>query len=166
MNFLLVFFAVSCASESPDPLAAQKNLPPKSASDKSTGEPFDPLKDKSLREICGSYFLSLIKWRYAELQNNFTELCCTPEGLNSDLPCGLEWPFSDVPSCTAYDHLQQGIYASYGRPFKSAVLQKRFAEEPWYSPREDYSEVWLNATAVENISTLAHLKKTKVHCRD
>ena len=166
MNFLILFFTISCASENQESTVVQNPSTLKKKSTQAPSEPFDPLVGKDLRDICSSYFLSLIKWRFAELQSNFNELCCTKEGLNSDLPCGLEWPFSDVPSCSAYDELQQGIYASYGRPFDSAHWKKRFAEESWYSPREDYSEVWLSATAVENINTLNHLKKTKVHCRD
>ena len=166
MSFLLILLAISCTSENPDPTIAQSSIPARKNAAPSSNEPFNPLDGKSLRDICSSYFLSLIKWRFAELQNNFNEMCCTKEALDSDLPCGLEWPFSDVPSCTAYDELQQGIYASYGRPFESGPWKQRFAEEPWYSPRDDYSEIWLSATAVENIETLAHRKKTKVHCRD
>ena len=162
-------FSVGCTTpkESNSPVA----LPPSSKKLERknvplTQKPFDPLKGKSLKEICSSYFLSLIKWRYSELQSGFSKICCTKEGLGNDLPCGLDWPFSDTPSCSAYDELRNGIMASYGYPFPSKQWKEHFAEESWYQPREDYSESWLSAPATENIATLMHLKKTKAYCND
>jgi len=129
-------------------------------------EPLKPLEGKTLKEICSSLYLPLLKWRYAELQSNFTKLCCSKEGLNGEPPCGLDWPFSDVPSCEAYDDLRNGIYALYGYQFTKKKWQIHFTEKNWYQPREDYSESWIAAAAMENIATLQRLKEAKVNCSD
>ena len=86
---------------------------------------FDPLKDKSLQEICSANGLLLIKWPYDKIQEEFKTLCCTKGGLAADnYQCEMDWPFSDVPSCSAYDELRNEIFARYGRAFKTPKWQK------------------------------------------
>jgi hypothetical protein len=165
MIFHTIFFLLSCTEQGNSLGTINTPLPTsKKENTKAPLLPVSPLKGKALKEICGSYFLSLTKWRYEELQSNFRNLCCTPETLDNDFPCGLDWPFSDVPSCSAYDQLRSGILAVHGYPFKGDIWKEYFGKEEWYQRREDYSESWLSAAALENISTLMHLKNTKVHC--
>ena len=132
---------------------------------------FDPLEGKSLKEICSATGLSLIKWPYATLQENFTKLCCTTGGLEEGLAegsmeCQLDWPFSDVPSCSAYDELRNEIYARYGRAFSGKQWQQTFGSTDWYTVREDFSDDWLTDVANQNVATLVQFKQNKVSCID
>lgn len=132
---------------------------------------FDPLEGKSLKDICSATGLSLIKWPYATLQENFTKLCCTTGGLEEGLAegsmeCDLDWPFSDVPSCSAYDELRNEIFARYGRGFSGKQWQQTFGATDWYTVRKDFSNDWLTDVANQNVATLVELKKDKVACMD
>ena len=128
---------------------------------------FDPLAGKTLSEICLSNGLSLIKWSFAHRQSNKNELCCGPDGLaEDDMECMLDWPFSDVPSCSAYDDMRNAIYAHYGRSFKTEKWKKHFASQDWYTPRPDYSDDWLSPVAIANIKLLVEKKANKSGCMD
>jgi hypothetical protein len=162
MTIPSILLLLSCSS-SPEENIGYINTP-RPKQDKQKLLPLDPLEGKSLKEICESNFLSLTKWRYDILQSNFKKLCCTAEGINNNPPCGQDWPFSGVPSCSAYDELKNGILALHGYPFKGQMWRDHFEKEEWYVRRIDYSESWLSAQAIENISTLMYLKETKVHC--
>ena len=128
---------------------------------------FDPLEGRTLKDICSSTGLSLIKWPYATLQENFTKLCCTTGGLEEgSMECELDWPFSDVPSCSAYDELRNEIFARYGRAFSGKQWQQTFGSTDWYTVRKDFSNDWLTDVANQNVATLVQLKKDKVACMD
>lgn len=128
---------------------------------------FDPLSGKTLKEICASDGLLLIKWPFEKLQAEFATLCCTKDGLGSgDDRCHLDWPFSDVPSCSAYDELRNEIFARYGREFKTPKWQKYFGAMDWYKVRSDFSNAWLSSVANQNVTLLVQKKKSKEACMD
>ena len=149
------------APSSINPQAAKKEP----AAKKKKG--FDPLEGKALKEICQSHGLLLIKWNFERIQSDFSALCCTTGGLSSDdLECTLDWPFSDVPSCSAYDEMRTEIFARYGRAFKTPKWQKTFGATNWYAIRSDFSNDWLSDVAKKNIELLVQKKANKVACMD
>ena len=168
---LFLLFVLGCSSAK-----EEKTLSPDSKSDAvgseqpkqkspATTAP-NPLQGKSLAEICENDELALIKWSFASLVNDFAGLCCKPGGLQDDARCELDWPSSDVPSCDIYDEMRNGIFARYGYPFSSAKWQKTFAEKPWYTKRDDFSNDWLTKEAIANITLLKSHKRDRVNCMD
>ena len=142
---------------------ATKTVPPPAVEKKG----FDPLEGKTLKDICESSGLLLIKWPFEQIQSEFSALCCTTGGLSSDdFLCMLDWPFSDVPSCSAYDEMRNEIFARYGRAFKTPKWQKTFGATDWYSIRSDFSNDWLSEVAKKNIELLVQKKANKVACMD
>jgi hypothetical protein len=128
---------------------------------------FDPLAGKTLSEICLSDGLSLIKWSFADRQSNKNELCCGPDGLSEDdMECMLDWPSSDVPSCSMYDEMRNEIFARYGRSFKTDKWKEHFGAQDWYQIREDYTDDWLSPVAQANVKSLIEKKANKVGCMD
>ena len=128
---------------------------------------FDPLAGKTLSEICLSNGLSLIKWSFEDRQSNKNELCCGPDGLSEDdMECMLDWPSSDVPSCSMYDEMRNEIFARYGRGFKTEKWKKHFGAQDWYQIREDYTDEWLSPVAQANVKSLIEKKTNKVGCMD
>ena len=125
----------------------------------------DPLKGKSLAEVCSSDDLALIRWSFEDLQNGFANLCCANGGLE-DGRCELDWPFSDVPGCDVYDDMRNGIFARYGYPFTKKEWQDRFEKTSWYKKRSDFKAEWLSEKATENVQKLKDLKKNRVGCSD
>ena len=128
---------------------------------------FDPLHGKSLYEICASNSLSLIKWSYQERQGK--EECCSDkmtEEQKMELLCEMDWPSSDVPSCSSYDTMRNEIYAQYGRRFSTDKWKKYFTKVSWYKPRDDYKDEWLSDIALNNVKLLVQMKKKKQGCMD
>ena len=128
---------------------------------------FDPLMGKDLFEICNSVSLSLIKWSYDQRQSK--AICCSEkmtEDQKSELLCELDWPFSDVPSCSSYDTMRNEIYAQYGRKFSTDKWKKYFSKVSWYKPRDDYQDTWLSDVALDNVKRLVKMKKNKQGCMD
>ena len=132
-----------------------------------TGErtPPDPLSGKTLTEICDSYSLVLIRFDFEILHNGFADICCGDGRLEDDMRCELDWPFNDVPPCTAYDELRNAIYMHYGYPFTTAKWQDRAQKMPGYERREDFSPSWLSEVAKKNVETLKRLKQDRVACQ-
>ena len=128
---------------------------------------FDPLVGKSLQDICASDGLSLIKWSYEDRQSKHQELCCGEGGFPEDAEeCIFDWPFSDVPSCSAYDQMRNEIFAQYGRGFKTEKWQNHFGAQDWYQIRDDYTDEWLSPVAQANVKSLIEKKANKVGCMD
>jgi hypothetical protein len=126
---------------------------------------YDPLTGKSLLEICQSDALSLIKWSFEERQSKSNELCCIEGGFPEDaIECMLDWPSSDVPSCSIYDEMRNGIFARYGRSFQTKKWKDHFASKDWYIPRDDFIEVWINPVAMANVRLLVDMKNQKINC--
>ena len=183
-SLFLLFSLIACGDEAKEAppqketisktsAPAKKTDPPKqtmmSAKPplKTSGKQFDPLAGKSLKDICSSNGLSLIKWPFEKLQAEFHSICCSEGGLsNDDMECSLDWPFSDVPSCSEYDRMRNEIFAHYGRAFTSPQWKKAFEDQKWYTPRADYSDDWLSETANKNVAHLIKLKKEKSGCMD
>ena len=186
--FMLVFGMIGCGDSTP------KETPPKENPIKSSAKPeekpqeqketqktvppapkvpsvekkgFDPLAGKTLSEICEANGLLLIKWPYNKIQAEFPALCCTKGGLSSDnYLCEMDWPFSDVPSCSAYDEMRNEIFARYGRAFKTPKWQKIFGQTDWYTIQADFSNEWLSEVAKTNVEILVKNKTNKVACMD
>tara|TARA_B100000683_G_C12414482_1_gene525238 strand:+ start:495 stop:1073 length:579 start_codon:yes stop_codon:yes gene_type:complete len=188
--FMLTLGLIGCGEsapkETPPKETPQKAEPPQEASKKEAAKPeakpqpqkteasavvekkgFNPLDGKTLKEICEADGLLLIKWPYAKIQSEFSALCCTKDGLSSDdYRCEMDWPFSDVPSCSAYDEMRNEIFARYGRAFKTPKWQKTFGATNWYKIRSDFSNDWLSDVATKNIALLVQNKTNKVACMD
>ncbi len=133
--------------------------------DKNTS--FNPLQGKSLYDICASNSLSLIKWSYQDRQGK--EECCSDkmtEEQKMELLCEMDWPSSDIPSCSSYDTMRNEIYAQYGRRFSTDKCKKYFSKTSWYKPRDDYKDEWLSDVALNNVKLLVQMKKTKQGCMD
>lgn len=155
------------------PLSGSQSAPggPEAAGEPATGaapdrSAPDPLAGKSVAEICADDTLALIRWDYDQLQTSFSELCCGVGKLEDDGRCELDWPFSDVPSCSAYDALRNGIYARYGYPFQDRYWGEHFGGQPWFQLREDFDSSWLSAAATTNVQRLKELKADKIACTD
>ena len=161
-----ITWAIACASgpeERPEPQPATAPEP----SPVPVGEfppPPDPLKGKSLAQICDDDTLALIKFSFSDLQSDFAGVCCGDGGLKDDMRCELDWPFSDVPPCTAYDDLRNGIFMHYGYPFNSPEWRQRSEKNPDYKRRKDFMPDWMTDEAKANVETLKKLKKDKVAC--
>ena len=157
------------AQEAPKTKAPEPVKPTAEAKPEAAAKPaaFDPLAGKTLSEICLSDGLSLIKWSFADRQSNKNELCCGPDGLpEDDMECMLDWPSSDVPSCSMYDEMRNEIFAQYGRSFKTEKWQKHFGAQDWYQIRDDYTDEWLSPVAQANVKRLIEMKANKVGCMD
>jgi hypothetical protein len=50
--------------------------------------------------------------------------------------------------------LRNEVYARHGRPFQTPWLAAYFRQEPWYTPRKEYTDAELNATERANIALI------------
>ena len=50
--------------------------------------------------------------------------------------------------------LRNEVYALHGRPFQTPWLSEYFKQQPWYTPRRDYSDAELSATERANIALI------------
>lgn len=160
---LLAVLALACG-DSDAPSAPAPAAPPPPAPAPAAVAKVDPLAGKTTRQICEDNGLSMIKWSFEELQGNFRGLCCGADGLVDNPACELDWPFSDVPPCDAYDFMRNHIYARYGYPFKDPRFVQEFGSQDWYQKREDFNAEWLTPVASKNVETLKKLKADKVGC--
>lgn len=124
----------------------------------------DSLAGKSKREICEDNGLALIQWDFDTLQADFRGTCCGADGIQDDPICELDWPFSDVPPCSAYDAMRNHIYARYGYDFNDPTWEQEFEKRDWYVQRKDFDPSWLSPAAKKNVEKLKQLKKDKVAC--
>jgi hypothetical protein len=58
--------------------------------------------------------------------------------------------------------LRNEVYARRGKSFKSGWLADYFGEEPWYTPKKDFSEDQLSDTEVRNVATIVKVER-KLH---
>lgn len=157
---IALFLVLACASS--EPASTPAVTPPAPAP---TAAPaVDPLLGKSKAEICADNGLSLIQWDFGTLQADFAGACCGPDGLPDEGICSLDWPFSDVPPCSAYDAMRNHIYARYGYDFQDQVWEQMFESQAWYQQRTDFDPTWLSATATRNVAVLQQLKADQVGC--
>ncbi|MEQ1564171.1 MAG: YARHG domain-containing protein [Myxococcota bacterium] len=118
-----------------------------------TGVP-DPLAGLDAAEICTSDELLMLKYGFDALQGGKCAEVCCPEGKEEHWCCGLDWPFSDVPSCDAYAYMRNGIFARYGYPFTEEKWSEAFGAAPYYRRREDFDAAWLSPVAKRNVDVL------------
>ncbi len=155
MSTLLVLFGVLACLPSSAPVGAASPAPAP-----------DPVAGRTLAVICADDGLAMIRFPYSTLQGEFAKVCCGPGGLPADDGrCELDWPFSDVPECAAYDELRNRIYAHYGYPFKDERWVKAYGSQAWYQRREDFQPSWLSPVAKANIDLLVKYKAEKVGCQ-
>ncbi len=149
----------------PEMAAALERVRAEAEAAKREGRAPDALKGLSRAQLCWTERI-LVKWSYDELQTGFRDLCCThPEGLGPDGAfCDLDWPFSDVPPCAAYDDMRNGIFAFYGYPFTTDTYRDKYANIDWYVKRDDFDIDWLPQVAKDNVATLKRLKEDEVAC--
>lgn len=137
---------------------------PEEAPEQAHGAP-DPLKGKSLAEICGHDGLALVKFPYDKLHEDFAGVCCGEGGLDSDNErCNLDWPFNDVPSCDAYEVLREDMIAHFGFPFRDDDDIERYKDKDWYERREDYKPEWVPTMVKKNAQKIKKLQADKVNC--
>ncbi|MCB9679058.1 MAG: YARHG domain-containing protein [Alphaproteobacteria bacterium] len=163
---LLLVLACASAPMSQAPVGSTPDVPTPTPAPapEPTGAP-DPLAGKTLSEICTSDLL-LLKWEYDDLQRNFAARCCVEGGIEDEGWCDLDWPFSDVPDCGAYDQMRNAIFAYYGYRFSKPEYQEMFEKQPWYRARDDFDADWLNPVAKKNVDTLKRLRAEKVACME
>jgi hypothetical protein len=99
--------------------------------------------------VCSDIAL-LVKYDYTYVQTHHCALC----GKAGEEFCTFDWPFNDVPSCSALDELRNGIYAYYGRPFESARWQSWVAKLDWYKADPAYADSRLSPEAQRNVAYL------------
>lgn len=128
----------------------------------------DPLAGRTLEEVCSDPTLAMIRWDFDALHSGYASLCCgVPGGLPAgEGGCELDWPFSDLPSCKAYDELRNGIFAHYGYPFQNFEWKARFEGKPGYVRRDDFDTNWLSPAAGRNVEKLKQLAAARSGCLD
>lgn len=78
--------------------------------------------------------------------------------------CELDYPFSDVPDCKAWDHMRNGIYARFGYPFKKKKWRELFQKYAWYRPDPKFDFAKLPAAAQRNAQLFKKYKLAKNMC--
>ena len=121
------------------------------------------MADLSATEMCSSSTLMLVKYRFDELQDDkCSDVCCTLDA--SHWCCESDWPFPDVPSCSAYAELRNGLFARYGYPFEDVEWRQRFEGEAFYRRRDDFRPEWMSSVARKNVEILKHLEDSGEGC--
>jgi len=130
----------------------------------------EPLKGKTAHDMCDRSDESLLLIKYSVetlMAGGWKKACCEGEKpARTDGICELDWPSSDVPDCSMWDDLRNGIYARYGYTFSSQAWKDRFEKEGWYQPRADFDESWLSDTARANVAVLKKYAADKFMCMD
>ncbi len=68
--------------------------------------------------------------------------------------CGTPWPAASDADCDQLDYQRNCIYAANGYPFKDKHGSATFGKLAWYTPRAEFKESELTATASANIREL------------
>jgi len=79
--------------------------------------------------------------------------------------CEMDFPFSDVPVCDAYDELRNCVYARFGYVFAKPKWQQQFGKLPWYKPDPAFTEAKLPPMAKANVQKLKDLKAKRQGCQ-
>jgi hypothetical protein len=101
----------------------------------------------------------LTQYEYSYIRKNFCTLC---KDVNEEA-CVMDWPVNDVPECSFFDGLRNGIFAYYGYPFKNATWREKF--KAWYVENPTYNESMLSEAARKNVATLKKIAETKQGCQ-
>jgi hypothetical protein len=125
--------------------------------------PVAPPQALDTKTLCADNAILLTQHSFDSLQaGGYCKLCKKFD----ESACELDWPFSDVPSCKAYDEMRNGIFAFYGRTFDSEEWRAFFAKKSWYKPDPAFTEARLSAIARANIAYLKRAATEKIGCAD
>jgi len=112
-------------------------------------------------ETCGDACSLLTLYSYDELAANACKICKK----HDKTFCEMDFPFSDVPSCDAYDELRNCIFARFGYVFAKPKWQQQFGKLPWYKPDPAFTEAKLPPVAKANVQKLKDLKAKRQGCQ-
>ena len=112
-------------------------------------------------ETCGDACALLTLYSYDELVANACKICKK----HDNTFCEMDFPFSDVPTCDAYDELRNCIYARFGYVFAKPKWQQQFGKLPWYKPDPSFTEAKLPPVAKANAQKLKDLKAKRQGCQ-
>jgi formylglycine-generating enzyme required for sulfatase activity len=121
------------------------------------GQPGKPALDAA---TCGDPCALLTLYAYDDLTANACKICKK----HDPTFCQTDFPWSDVPSCEAYDELRNCIFARFGYVFSKPKWQKQFSALPWYKPDPAFTEAKLPPVAKANVQKLKDLKAKKHGC--
>jgi formylglycine-generating enzyme len=121
------------------------------------GQPGKPALDAA---TCGDPCALLTLYAYDDLTANACKICKK----HDPTFCQTDFPWSDVPSCEAYDELRNCIFARFGYVFSKPKWQKQFSALPWYKPDPAFTEAKLPPVAKANVQKLKDLKAKKQGC--
>ena len=141
-----------------------------SCTEPSVANPVAPVAPVALVErtldtktLCADNAILLTQHSYESLRaGGYCKLCKKFD----ESACELDWPFSDVPSCKAYDEMRNGIFAYYGRTFEKEEWRAFFAAKPWYKPDSAFTEARLSPVARTNVAFLKRAADEKIACAD
>lgn len=102
----------------------------------------------------------LVQHDFAYVQANICTLC----GSVSSNYCEMDWPTNDVPLCSDFDKMRNGIYAYYGRPFTTDQWKTYFASQSWYKVNPEYSDALLSEAAKRNVALLKKFADEGTSC--
>lgn len=100
----------------------------------------------------------LVKYDFEYVQRNYCELCKGQD----EYACEFDWPSNDVPLCTLWDEMRNGIYAYYGYPFKKQEWREKF--KSFYKEDPTFTEARMSAEAKRNIALLKSWGEQKKNC--
>jgi formylglycine-generating enzyme required for sulfatase activity len=112
-------------------------------------------------ETCGDACALLTLYSYDELVANACKICKK----HDNTFCEMDFPFSDVPTCDAYDELRNCIFARFGYVFAKPKWQQQFGKLPWYKPDPSFTEAKLPPVAKANVQKLKDLKAKRQGCQ-
>jgi formylglycine-generating enzyme required for sulfatase activity len=112
-------------------------------------------------QTCGDPCALLTLYAYDDLAANACKICKKHDRTF----CEMDFPFSDVPSCDAYDELRNCVYARFGYVFSKPKWQQQFGKMPWYKPDPAFTEAKLPPVAKANVQKLKDLKAKRQGCQ-
>ncbi len=158
---LSILFALACSSDIPAPVVTAAVPASTATAAPAPAAPAAPASAWKPTELPACHELSLlVKYDYAYIQQHYCELCKDVD----DQACVLDWPSSDVPSCSYFDQLRNGIYAYYGYNFQKAEWKDYFTTQPWYSADPAFDAARMSAQANRNIALLKTMVEKKQGC--
>lgn len=161
LTAFLAVLTLGCTEPAPPKIVTSRGAAPRSPDGPSPPPPQQRLLDA--KTACSEDAFLLTQYSYANLQaGGYCKLCRAFD----ENACDLDWPFSDVPSCKAYDEIRNGIFAFYGRTFESEEWRAFFAAKPWYKPDPAFTEERLSNVARSNVAYLKRAATEKIGCAD
>ncbi len=109
---------------------------------------------------CKDTCLLLTRLSFDEVQKNICSLC----GGHDEIFCELDWPASDVPSCSIWDDMRNCIFAAHGHVFKSPAYKTKFEGKPWHRANPKFDAKTLPKVAQDNVQRLLRYKKQRYQC--